>query len=81
MARKRMLTLNGKSQCLKEWALSRGMTPSLLKVRLKKGIPLERALEMPVKEYVRQTTGYPVCGALNTWLCKAKPRVEVSDGT
>jgi hypothetical protein len=44
----RMLTYNGETQCVTDWALVVGMNPNTLHSRLKKGWSVERALMTPV---------------------------------
>lgn len=38
---------NGKTMCIKDWADSLGIDPATLRIRLKRGWPLERALTTP----------------------------------
>ena len=45
----RLITHNGKTMCLKDWALSIGAHPSTLHLRLKGGWSIERALHTPVR--------------------------------
>ena len=40
----RLITYNGKTQCIAAWAEEVGLTDSALRVRIKKGVPIERAL-------------------------------------
>lgn len=40
-----LLTHNGKTQCLKDWALELGLNPATLTVRRKKGLPVEQILK------------------------------------
>ncbi len=51
----RLLELNGKTMCLKDWARSVGMSDCLLSDRLAKGWTLKTALATPVKKYKRRT--------------------------
>lgn len=45
MPKKRLLTINGRTQSLAAWAREAGVTPGCLHARLKLGIPLARAIE------------------------------------
>lgn len=44
----RVIELNGRSQCVADWAEEYGMAPDTLRHRLDRGFSLEESLEMPV---------------------------------
>lgn len=43
----RLITINGQTQCLKDWALERGLRYDTVHARIKRGWSVERALEFP----------------------------------
>jgi hypothetical protein len=47
----RLLTFNGETHCLAEWAAVTGVNSMALRSRLRKGWAVERALTTPVKPY------------------------------
>lgn len=47
----RLLTLNGRTMCLKEWAEETGIAVTTLHQRLRKGWTVEKALATPVRSY------------------------------
>jgi hypothetical protein len=50
-----VLTLNGKSQCIVDWAEEIGITVGGLHGRLRRGWTVERALTAPVRRWYRRT--------------------------
>jgi hypothetical protein len=60
----RLLTLNGRTQCLKDWAQEMGVTQSALANRLNRGWSVERALTTPLYNRRLPTSFQPMSSAV-----------------
>ena len=49
--RNRILTFNGKTKCLTDWAIDIGMNPVTLLTRIQRGWSIERSLSEPVRHW------------------------------
>ena len=48
----RLLTINGKTQCVSAWAEGAGIKHHTLRARLRLGWPIEKALSQPINERI-----------------------------